>query len=108
MHPFDSCLVRPRSHCRVKAQTNGRPATSSPTRVDPPAPYLQCSLHLWLLRSWRSLQRVLHALLGSAQSFLYLMLLLALLLFVFALLGMQLFGGRYTPPAFSLDLSTRR
>ena len=42
-----------------------------------------------LLRTWPSLQRVLNALLGSLQSFVYLMLLLALLLFVFALLGMQ-------------------
>ena len=47
-----------------------------------------------LLRSWTSLQRVLHALLGSLTSLLYLMLLLALLLFIFALLGMQV---RHTP-----------
>ena len=53
-----------------------------------------------LLRSWTSLQRLLTALLSLASDFLYLMLLLALILFIFALLGMQLFGGRFVPPAF--------
>ena len=52
------------------------------------------------LRSWKPLQRVLNALLGSMQNFAYLMLLLALILFIFALLGMQLFGGRFVPPLF--------
>ena len=47
-----------------------------------------------LLRSWSSLQRVLNALLSTLQSLFYLMLLLALLLFIFALLGRQLFGGQ--------------
>ncbi len=42
-----------------------------------------------LLRSWTSLQRLLSALLSLASDFLYLMLLLALILFIFALLGMQ-------------------
>ena len=51
-----------------------------------------------LLRSWRSLQRVLNVLLSTLQSLFYLMLLLALLLFIFALLGMQLFG---TPPDYT-------
>ena len=53
-----------------------------------------------LLRSWSSLQRLLNALLSLATEFAYLMLLLGLILCIFALLGMQLFGGHYTPPAF--------
>jgi hypothetical protein len=53
-----------------------------------------------LLRSWRPLQKVLNALLGSAQTFAHLMILLALVLFIFAVLGMNLFGNQFRPPMF--------
>ena len=53
-----------------------------------------------LLRSWASLQRLVKVLLALAKEFVYLMLLLGLILFIFALLGMQLFAGVYVPPAF--------
>lgn len=55
---------------------------------------------LKLLRSWKSLQRLIGAVLGSAESLSYLMLLCTLVLFVFALLGLQLFGNQFNPPAF--------
>ena len=46
------------------------------------------------------MQRLLTALLSLATDFCYLMLLLALVLFIFALLGVQLFGGHFRPPTF--------
>ena len=52
-----------------------------------------------LVRSWTGLRQLLGALLRSLTQFAYLMLLVALFLFIYALLGMQLFGGRYEPPA---------
>lgn len=38
---------------------------------------------------------------ASAESLGYLLLLCSLIFFVFALLGMQLFGGHYAPPSFA-------
>ena len=54
-----------------------------------------------LLRSWPGLQSLLGALLSSLTELFYLMALLAVFLFIFALLGMQLFGDQYVPPAFA-------
>ena len=56
---------------------------------------------LKLLRSWPSLQRLFAALQSLAiEDFFDLILLLGLILFIFALLGAELFGGQYLPPAF--------
>ena len=56
---------------------------------------------LKLLRSWPSLQRLFAALQSLAiEDFFDLILLLGLILFIFALLGAQLFSGQYLPPAF--------
>ena len=54
-----------------------------------------------LLRSWRSLQQLM-GVLGNigAGKLLWLICLLGLVLFVFALLGMELFGLQYEPPDF--------
>ena len=49
---------------------------------------------LKLVRSWRSLRTVMRSLLASMASLQYLFLVLVLTLFVFAALGMQLFGGK--------------
>ena len=54
-----------------------------------------------LLRSWPSLQHLISALLDSIVSLAWLLLLLCLVLFIFALLGMQLFGGIFLPPTFT-------
>ena len=53
-----------------------------------------------LIRSWTGLRELLAALLNSLAALFYLMLLFALFLFIYALLGMQLFGEHYQPPAF--------
>ena len=50
-----------------------------------------------LLKSWTSLQKLLNALMTSLAQLFYLIILISLLLFIFALLGMQLFGAQYTP-----------
>ena len=50
-----------------------------------------------LARSWRGLQAVLSCLLNSVSDLSNLFLLLALGIFIFALLGMQLFGAQFTP-----------
>ena len=52
-----------------------------------------------LARSWRGLQKVLGCLVNSVAGLSNLLLLLALVIFIFALLGMQFFGGRFTPAA---------
>ena len=54
-----------------------------------------------LLKSWTSLQKLLNALMTSLSQLFYLIVLISLLLFIFALLGMQLFGDRYVPPKYS-------
>ena len=53
-----------------------------------------------LFRAWLSLQRLL-TVLGevAGRSLVWLLLLLFLVLFIFALLGMQIFSGQFTPAA---------
>ncbi len=48
-----------------------------------------------LARSWRELNRLISTLLGSVMSVGYLSLILLLFMFIFALLGMQLFGYKF-------------
>ena len=55
-----------------------------------------------LLKAWRSLQRLLASLLRALRPLAWLMLLFALILFIFALLGMQFFGGQFLPPKWPL------
>lgn len=57
----------------------------------PPTPYLL----LLFLRYWTSLSNLVASLLNSIRSIASLLLLLFLFIIIFALLGMQLFGGRY-------------
>lgn len=57
-----------------------------------------CSLHLFLLlpyRYWNSLRNLVISLLNSMKSIISLLFLLFLFIVVFALLGMQLFGGQW-------------
>lgn len=53
------------------------------------------TLMLLLLRYWTSLSNLVASLLNSIRSIASLLLLLFLFIIIFALLGMQLFGGRY-------------
>eukprot|EP00966_Prymnesium_polylepis_P151052 3489561-Prymnesium_polylepis.1 len=53
-----------------------------------------------LLRSWKTLQRLLSAFLNSLYAMADLVLLLLLLIFIFGLLGMQLFGNKFVAPTF--------
>jgi len=55
-----------------------------------------------LLRSWKSLQKLLTALAGSLEGLLNLLALLTLILFIFGLLGMQVFGNQFHPPQFDV------
>jgi hypothetical protein len=48
-----------------------------------------------LLRSMQSMQTIIGVLIRSMDSFIYLLMLMMLFLFIYALLGMQLFGGNY-------------
>ena len=48
-----------------------------------------------LLRSMQSMQVIIGVLIRSMDSFIYLALLLMLFIFIYALLGMQVFGGNY-------------
>lgn len=48
-----------------------------------------------LLRSMQSMQVILAVLVKSMDSFIYLFMLLLLFVFIYALLGMQIFGGQY-------------
>lgn len=48
-----------------------------------------------LLRSMQSMQAILGVLVRSMDSFIYLALLLMLFIFIYALLGMQLYGGNF-------------
>lgn len=50
-----------------------------------------------LLKAWTSLQRLLSSLLRAVRPLAWLLLLFALVLFIFALLGMQFFGNRLAP-----------
>ena len=50
-----------------------------------------------LVRSWRNLRIVLQAMLNAVGQLSNLFILLLLIIFIFALLGMSLFGGVYTP-----------
>ena len=52
-----------------------------------------------LARSWKGLQAVLACLLNSVAGLSNLFLLLGLIIFIFALLGMQTFGNRFVPAA---------
>ena len=52
-----------------------------------------------LLKAWKSLQRLLGSLLRALHPLMWLMLLFALILFIFALLGMQFFGDQLSPDA---------
>lgn len=52
-------------------------------------------LHALLSRYWTSLSNLVASLLNSVRSIASLLLLLFLFIIVFALLGMQLFGGKY-------------
>lgn len=52
-------------------------------------------LHVLLPRYWTSLSNLVASLLNSVRSIASLLLLLFLFIIVFALLGMQLFGGKY-------------
>ena len=54
-----------------------------------------------LVRVWVSLRELLAALYNSLVQLFYLMILLALFIFIFALLGMQLFGDQFTAPKFA-------
>lgn len=53
------------------------------------------TLPLLFLRYWTSLSNLVASLLNSIRSIASLLLLLFLFMIIFALLGMQLFGGRY-------------
>jgi len=48
-----------------------------------------------LLRSMQSMQVIISVLIRSMDSFIYLALLLMLFIFIYALLGMQIFGGNF-------------
>jgi cytochrome b561 len=50
-----------------------------------------------LVRSWKNLRTVLQAMLNAVGQLTNLFILLLLIIFIFALLGMSLFGGVYTP-----------
>ena len=50
-----------------------------------------------LLKAWKSLHRLLSSLLRALRPLAWLLLLFALILFIFALLGMQFFGNRLGP-----------
>lgn len=65
--------------------------SSAPTRRLCPLP----TLRLLFLRYWTSLSNLVASLLNSIRSIASLLLLLFLFIVIFALLGMQLFGGRY-------------
>jgi len=63
-----------------------------------------CNLFVALIRYWSSLRNLVISLLSSMRSILSLLFLLFLFILIFALLGMQLFGGAFnfpegTPPA---------
>ena len=49
-----------------------------------------------LVRYWRSLSNLVASLLNSIQSIASLLLLLFLFMVIFALLGMQVFGGKFS------------
>ena len=48
-----------------------------------------------ILRSLQSMQKIMSVIARSASSFMYLFMLLLIFLFIYALLGMQIFGGRF-------------
>ena len=50
-----------------------------------------------LVRSWTKLRRVIEAMLSAVGQLVDLFILLLLVIFIFALLGMTLFGGKFTP-----------
>jgi hypothetical protein len=50
-----------------------------------------------LARSWTSLRILIHTTLKSAPGMVYFMMLLAVYLYIYALVGMEMFGGKYTP-----------
>ena len=60
-----------------------------------------------LARQWRSLRVVLRSLLEAMASLQYLFMILVLTIFIFAVMGMQLFGGKLAPSADAPDLSER-
>ena len=49
-----------------------------------------------LLRSMKSMMNIIAVITRSISSFMYLAILLFLFIFIYALLGMQLFGGKFT------------
>ena len=56
------------------------------------------SVALWI-RYWRSLSNLVASLLNSIQSIASLLVLLFLFMVIFALLGMQVFGGKFNFPS---------
>ena len=67
-------------------------------------PFCPPTLRLFYIRYWSSLRNLVISLLSSMRSILSLLFLLFLFILIFALLGMQLFGGAFnfpegTPPA---------
>jgi voltage-dependent calcium channel L type alpha-1D len=50
---------------------------------------------MYMVRYWRSLSNLVASLLNSIQSIASLLLLLFLFIMIFALLGMQVFGGKF-------------
>lgn len=65
---------------------------------------------LWFLsvRYWASLRNLVVSLMSSMKSIISLLFLLFLFIVVFALLGMQLFGGRWVKPSGASKLTSSR
>ena len=60
--------------------------------------YLQCNLLVlnWIFRYWASMGNLVKSLVNSISSINSLLVILFLFIFIFSLLGMQIFGGKFT------------